>query len=399
MQDRVERSPTLQPNEPAQISAEETAPRRGEHQEHGHREGADVEALEHDAQQRHPGLGLPPDGPVRGHGLGLGAGFGVGAKRGGVAGFRGPLFACVVNCVQQHLLLNDIGRGARRADQEVVRHRQRREEFRARERFGGGVREEPDSENTGCTADLRRPERVQARRRLRARHHLGVHRRGAGGARGLAGGEFHQPRRRGAGGGRTARRHERPEVCGLPQIVRGNVPQQQRVKNALTGVVSEIPGEHRIGDLHASDGVGEPGPEDHPVTLVGEIVRQRERLLREPCQPVTDFGRERGEQRKPDRHVGHHRGRERGVQPVHDPHGGLRHDHRAPHGGEHQHPFGVVLPVSAERRSEKNPGESGDTGDLGEREVGAAAGDGGHRVEQVDQVNAAAEGEQFVHRR
>ena len=245
--------------------------------------------------------------------------------------------------------------------------------------------------------DLRRPERVQARRGFGAGHDLPVHGRGPGGARGLAGGEFNQPGRRGPGGGRTSRRHERPEVRRFPQIVRGDVPQKQRVKNALAGVGPEVPGKHRIGDLHARDRIGEPRSEDHSVALVGEIVRQRERLLREPGEPVTDLGRERREDRQSDRDVVHHRGRERRIEPIHDPHGGLRDDHDTPHGREHQHPFGIVLPGAAERGPEQDPGKPRHTRELGEREVRVAPGDGGDGVEQVHQVDTAAEGEEFVH--
>ena len=133
------------------------------------------------------------------------------------------------------------------------------------------------------------------------------------------------------------------------------------------------------------------------MALVGEIVRQRERLLGEPGESVTDLRRERGEEREPDRDVVHHGGRERRVQPVHDPHGGLRDDHDTPHGGEHQHPFGVVLPGAAERGPEQDPAKPRHARELGEREVRVPAGDGGDGVEQVHQVDTAAEGEEFVH--
>ena len=274
--------------------------------------------------------------------------------------------------VQYHLLADDVGGVARRADQEIVRGRQRRQEFRARQRFGVGVREDPDSEDPRRAADLRGPERVQARRGLGTGDDLGVHRCGAGGARGLARGELHEPRGRSAGGRRAARRHERPEIRRFPQIVGGDVSEKERVKDALAGVGPQVPGEYRVGDLHAGDGIGQPGSEDHAVALVGEIVRECERLFRKSGEPVTDLGREGREDREPDRYVGHHRGRERRIQPVHDPHGGFRDDHHAPDGREHQYPFGVVLPGPAERGPEQYPGEPCDAGDLGEREVRAS---------------------------
>ena len=154
------------------------------------------------------------------------------------------------------------------------------------------------------------------------------------------------------------------------------------MKNALAGVASQVPGEYRVGDLHAGDGIGQPGSEDHPVALVGEIVRERERLFREPGEPVTDLGRERGKDREPDRYVVHHGRRESWIQPVHDPHGGFRDDHHAPDGREHQYPFRVVFPGPAERGPEQYPGEPCDTGDLGEREIGIPPGDGGDGVEK-----------------
>ena len=238
MQDRVERPPALKPHEPAEVRAHERAPSRGEHQQDRHRKGPDVEALEHDPKERDPGLGLTADGPVRGHGLGLGAGLCVGAERGGVARFGGPLFARIVDGVQYHLLADDVGGVAGRADQEIVRGRKRRQEFRARQRLGVGVREDPDSEYARRAPDLRGPERVQARRRLGTGDDLGVHGCGAGGARGLAGGELHEPGGRSACGRRASRRHERPEIRRLPQIVGGDVSEQERVKDALAGVVS-----------------------------------------------------------------------------------------------------------------------------------------------------------------
>ena len=106
------------------------------------------------------------------------------------------------------------------------------------------------------------------------------------------------------------------------------------------------------------------------MALVGEIVRERERLFGEPGEPVTDLRRDGREDREPDRDVGHHRGRERRIQPVHDPHGGFRDDHHAPDGREHQYPFGVVLPGPAEGGPKENPGEPCDAGELGEREIG-----------------------------
>ena len=349
MENRIQRPPALQPDEPAEVRAHERPARRREHQQHRHRKGPDVEAFEHDAKERDPGLGLAADGPVRGHGLGLGTGLGVGAERGGVAGFGGPLFARVVHGVQHHLLADDVSGVARRADQEIVRGRQRREQFRARQRFGVGVREDPDSEDPRRAPDLRGPQRVQARRGLGAGHDLPVHGRGPGGARRLAGGELHEPGRRSTCGRRAARRHERPEIRRLPQIVGGDVSKQERVKDALAGVASQVPGEYRVGDLHAGDGIGQPGSEDHAVALVGQVVRECERLFGEPGEPVTDLRRDGREDREPDRDVGHHRGREPRIEPVHDPHGGFRDDHHAPDGREHQYPFGVVFPGPAER--------------------------------------------------
>ena len=73
VQHRIERPPGLEPDEPGHVGAEYRRPRRGEHQQHRDREGADVEAFEDDLEQRHPGLGLAPDGPVGGDGLGLGS--------------------------------------------------------------------------------------------------------------------------------------------------------------------------------------------------------------------------------------------------------------------------------------------------------------------------------------
>ena len=398
MQDGVERPPALKPDEPAQVRAHESTARGREHQQNRHGECADVEALEHNAKERHPGLGLAADGPVRGHGLGLGAGLGVGPKRRGVARFRGPLFARVVHDVQHHLLADDVGGVTRGTDQEVVRRRQRRQEFRARQRLGVGAREYPDSENARCTADLRDPERVQARRGFGAGHDLPFHGCGPGGAGGLARGELHEPRGGGAGGGRASGRHERPEVRRFPQIVRGDVSQKQRMEDALAGVGPEVAGKHRIGDLHAGDRIGEPRSEDHPVALIGEIVRQGERLLRKPCQPVTDLRRDRREERKPHRDVrppprargaGSSRSTTRTVA-----FGTIIAPQTAVNISTHlalsfQEPPNAVL-----NRIQASPATPAS---WASDEIRVAPGNGGDGVEQVHQVDPAAQGVEFVH--
>ena len=72
--------------------------------------------------------------PIARDRLGLGPRLRVGAERGRVAGLGRPLLAGVVDGVQHHLLAHDLARRARRADQEVVGGRERREQFGARQR-------------------------------------------------------------------------------------------------------------------------------------------------------------------------------------------------------------------------------------------------------------------------
>ena len=151
MQHRVERPPGLEPDEPGHVGAEYRHPRRGQHQQHRHRKGADIEALEDDAKQRHPGLGLAPDRPVGRDRLGLGPRLGIGAQGGGIARLCRPLLAGVVDRVQHHLLAHDLARRARGADQEVVRGRQRREQLGAGQRF------------RRASGKMRRPKMVPAR--------------------------------------------------------------------------------------------------------------------------------------------------------------------------------------------------------------------------------------------
>ena len=184
----------------------------------------------------------------------------------------------------------------------------------------------------------------------------------------------------------------------LPQIVRRDVAEQQRMEHALAGVVADVPREHRVGDLETGRLGREPRPEDQPVAPVLEVVRQRERLLGEARQPVADLAGQRGEQREPDGDVRHHGRSQRRIEPVDDAHGRLGHDHRAPDRHEQQHPLRVVLPRAAEGGAEEHPGETRDPGELRERDVGAAAGDGGDGVQEIDEVGPAAEGEELVHR-
>ncbi len=132
--------------------------------------------------------------------------------------------------------------------------------------------------------------------------------------------------------------------------------EQQRVEHALAGEGAEVAREHRVGDFEPGRRAREPCAEDEPVALVGEVARQRERLLGQAREPVAHLGGERGEQREPDRHVGDHGGCQRRVEPVHHPHRGPGHDHRAPHGDEQQDPLGVVLPRPAEGGAEQDPG-------------------------------------------
>ena len=65
----------------------------------------------------------------------------------------------------------------------------------------------------------------------------------------------------------------------LAKIVRRDVPEQQRVEDALAGVVADVAREHRVGDFEAGGLGREPGAEDQPVAPVLEVVRQGERLL------------------------------------------------------------------------------------------------------------------------
>ena len=397
VQHRVERPPGLEPDQPGDVGAEDRPARRRQHQQHRHREGADVEALEDDLQERHPGLGLPPDRPVGRDGLGLGPCLGVGAQSRGVAGLRRPLLAGVVDRVQHHLLAHDLARTSGSPYEEVVRGRQRRQQLGARQRLRPRPREDAPSEHRAGALDLRVPLRVQPRSAGLAGDDLPVDGRGPGADRRLAGGELEHARGRGARRRRARRRDQGPDVGRLPQIVGRDVAEQQRVEHALAGIVADVAREHRVGDLQPRGRGREPRPEDQPVSAVGEVVRQREGLFGEPRQAVADLAGERGEQREADGHVGHHGGRQGGVQPVHHPHRRFRHDHRAPDGDEQQHPLGVVLPRAAEGGAEQDPAEPAHARELSQRDIGAARGDGGDRVQQVDQIGAAAEGEELVH--
>ena len=174
-------------------------------------------------------------------------------------------------------------------------------------------------------------------------------------------------------------------------------PQQQRMEDALLREVPEVPREDRVRHLEPGRGGGEPGPEDQPVATVDEVVRQGERLLGEAGEAVPHLARDRGEECQADRHVGDDCRGERRVQPVDHAHGRLRHDHRAPDRDEEEEPLRVVAPAPAEGRAEDDPGDATRARELREGHVGAARRDRGDRVQQVDQVRAAAEGEEFVH--
>ena len=142
VQHRVERTPTLQPDQPRHIRPEDRRARRGQHQQYRHWEGPDIEALEDDPQQRNPGLGLSADRPVSRDGLRLRPRLGVGPERGGVARFRRPLLARVMDRVQHHLLAHDLARRARRPYQEVMGGRERRQQLGPRQRVGPRIGED-----------------------------------------------------------------------------------------------------------------------------------------------------------------------------------------------------------------------------------------------------------------
>ena len=262
MQHRVERTPALQPNQPGHIGPEYRPARRGQHQQNGHREGADIEAFEDDLEQRHPGLGLTADGPVGRDGLGLGASLGIGLQGRRVAGLGGPLLAGVVDGVQHHLLAHDLARRARRADQEVVGGGQGREQLGARQRLGARAREDAASEDRAGPGDLRVPLRVQSARAGLAGDDLAGDRRRPGADRRLPCGELEHARRRGAGRRRAPGGDQGPDVGAFPQIVGRDVAEQQGVEHALPDIVAHVPREHRVGDLQAGRRGGEPGPED-----------------------------------------------------------------------------------------------------------------------------------------
>ena len=202
---------------------------------------------------------------------------------------------------------------------------------------------------------------------------------------------------RGPGRGRAGRGHQLPDIGRLPEIVGRDMAQQQGGEHALPGIVAQIAREHGVGDFEPGRLVGEPRAEDQPVAAIGQVVRQREGLFGQARQAVAHFRGQRREQRQADRHVGDHGRRQRRIEPVDHADGRLGHDHRAPDGDEQADPLRIVLPRAAEGGAEQDPGETGYARQLRQRHIGAARRDGGHRVQQVDQVGPAAEGVELVH--
>ena len=311
MQHRVERAPGLEPDQPGDVRPEDRRPRRGQHQQYRHRKRADIEALEHDLQQRHPGLGLPADRPVGRDGLGFGAGFRVSPQGRRVAGLGRPLLAGVVDRVQHHLLAHDLARRARGPDEEVVGGRQGGEQLGPGQGFRPRVREYPPPEHRAGAGDLGVPPGVQPSRPVLAGDDPAVDR---------------PSRRLPTAACRVANSNMRageapadgvPPAVTSPQMSvlsrRSSAemwPSSRAWEHALAGIVADVAREHRVGDLQPGRGGREPGPEDQPVAPVGEIVRQGEGLFGQARQPVADLGGERREQGEPDRHVGHHRRRQ-----------------------------------------------------------------------------------------
>ena len=238
MQHRVERPPALQPYEAGHIGPEYRPACRGQHQQNGHREGADIEAFEDDLEQRHPGLGLPADRPVGRDGLGLGASLGIGLQGRRVAGFRRPLLAGVVDRVQHHLLAHDLARRTGGPDQEVVGGRQCRQQLGPGQRLGARAREYPPSEDRAGAGDLRVPQRVQPPRAGLAGDDLAGDRRRPGADRRLPCGELEHARRRGAGRRSAPGGDQAPDVGAFPQIVGRDVAEQQGVEHALPDIVA-----------------------------------------------------------------------------------------------------------------------------------------------------------------
>ena len=287
---------------------------------------------------------------------------------------------------------------ARCADQEVVRGRQSREQLGAGQRLGARTREDAPPEHgagAGCISAFHCALRLP--RAGPAGDDLAGDRRRPGADRRLAGGKLEHAGGRRARGRRAPGGDQPPDIGRLPEIVGRDMAEQQGVEHALPGIVAHVPREHRVGDLQAGGRGGQSCPEDQPMALVGEIVREREGLFGETGQPVADLAGERGEQGEADGHVGDDRRGQCRVEPVDHPDGRLGHDHRAPDSDEQQHPLGVVLPRPAEGGPEQDPAEPANPGDLGQRHIGAARGDGGHGVQQVDEISAAAEGEELVH--
>ncbi|MCY4560048.1 MAG: conjugal transfer protein TraG N-terminal domain-containing protein, partial [Chloroflexi bacterium] len=77
------------------------------------------------------------------------------------------------------------------------------------------------------------------------------------------------------------------------------------------------------------------------------------------------------------------------------PHADVRrgHDPRPPRASEDPDPLRVALPRAAEGGAEQHPGEPADAGELRKGDVGAARGDRGHSVQEIDAERAAGEGE------
>ena len=159
------------------------------------------------------------------------------------------MLAGVVEGVEDHLLAHDVGGVARGADEEGVGGGQGGEEFGARQRVGGGVREQAPAEDGTGAGDLGVPLRVQPPRPLGAGDDPGVHRIGPGGRGARAGGEGEHPRGGGPGRGRPGGGDEPPDVGALAQVVGGDVAEQEGVEDALADVVAQVAREDGVGDF------------------------------------------------------------------------------------------------------------------------------------------------------
>ncbi len=200
------------------------------------------------------------------------------------------------------------------------------------------------------------------------------------------------------GARRTAGAYRGPEVGAVSERGHRLVAEQNVVKDAVADMLVEVGRELGIVDPQTLRRIDQPSAVDHAVLRILHVVGQPEHGLGRRRQIVADLAREARHHAEPEGHVGDVRRREARVDPVDDLDVDPRHHEARVDQRRLEEPVDPRPPVAVERDDDAGVRQPHDHDDLDQALVAALPRPCGDRVEDVDDVFAAADREDLDRR-